>query len=413
MIERQFLTFNELARNPVFNRRQIKKLRDMEPTQSNFSGSPLADLTSRAGLGTDGPTDGRKSSARYEVFWYWERDIQHVVIDRMFTLFSGPNPFREIPYVDFRHIPIKREFYGIGLVDSLGTMPRELNDLRNNVQDSVNLRVMIPFGVNRNAGVDVDDLQSLNPHAIVEMNDLNGIKAIEIPDIATTGLRQEAVMKADMDRASGVTDVIRGAATPALPETARGLLGLIAQSNFKFDHLSRRYIRQFNKFYKRAVLIMRLFMDGKRMVRIKRSSRVEYQSIDAGALMEEDFDITPNVAPAQGNNAALAAQIGQILPLLIQLEGQRGGRYNIPELVKILIKSLNLGIEHEIVRDDDEFEKMQAERDAKVQFRQTDREHQMLVTNGSMPNVSGTDDPEVHIRQHLTFQESFGAGLTQ
>jgi hypothetical protein len=132
-----------------------------------------------------------------------------------------------------RYIPIQHELYGVGIPEVSESLQEELNTVRNQRMDNVNLIINRMFVVNKYADVDFDSLVSF-PGNVILSNDVEAIKPLDTRDITKSAYEEEDIIKRDIDNATGEWEYSRGA-TPPRRETATGIVRLQQASNIRFD----------------------------------------------------------------------------------------------------------------------------------------------------------------------------------
>ena len=169
-----------------------------------------------------------------EVLEYWDRDNIYIIGGRQEVLKKEKNPFgRLLPFIMARYIPIQHELYGVGIPEVSESLQEELNTVRNQRMDNVNLIINRMFVVNKYADVDFDSLVSF-PGNVILSNDVEAIKPLDTRDITKSAYEEEDIIKRDIDNATGEWEYSRGA-TPPRRETATGIVRLQQASNIRFD----------------------------------------------------------------------------------------------------------------------------------------------------------------------------------
>lgn len=169
-----------------------------------------------------------------EVLEYWDRDKIIVVGAKNFVLKVEDNPFKGLlPFIMARYIPVQHELYGIGIPEVSENLQEELNSVRNQRMDNVNLIINRMWIANKYADIDFDNMISY-PGNIITSNDVNAIKPLDTRDVTKSAYTEEEIIKRDIDNATGEWEYSRGA-TPPRRETATGIVRLQQASNLRFD----------------------------------------------------------------------------------------------------------------------------------------------------------------------------------
>uniref|UniRef100_A0A6M3ILF7 Putative head tail connector protein n=1 Tax=viral metagenome TaxID=1070528 RepID=A0A6M3ILF7_9ZZZZ len=169
-----------------------------------------------------------------EVLEYWDRDYIYTVGARRELLKKEKNPFGGLlPFIMARYVPVQQELYGIGIPEIAESLQEELNDVRNQRMDNVNLIINRMFIANKYADIDFDSLISY-PGNVILSNDINAIRDLTTPDVTQSAYREEEIIKRDIDSATGEYPYSAGE-PPQRRETATGIVKLQQASNIRFD----------------------------------------------------------------------------------------------------------------------------------------------------------------------------------
>jgi hypothetical protein len=169
-----------------------------------------------------------------EVLEYWDRDQIITVGARSVILKQEKNPFHGLlPFVMARYIPVQHELYGIGIPEIAQTLQEELNTVRNQRMDNVNLIINRMFVANKYADINFDQLVSY-PGNIILTNDVNAVVPLDTRDITKSAYQEEEIIKRDIDNAVGEYEYSRGALPPR-KETATGIVRLQQAASVRFD----------------------------------------------------------------------------------------------------------------------------------------------------------------------------------
>jgi hypothetical protein len=169
-----------------------------------------------------------------EVLEYWDKDKIIVVGARNFVLKIEDNPFQGLlPFIMARYIPVQHELYGIGVPEVSENLQEELNSVRNQRMDNVNLIINRMWIANKYADIDFDNMVSY-PGNVILSNDINAIKPLVTLDVTKSSYQEEEVIKKDMDMATGEFAYGRGE-PPQRRETATGIVRLQQATNIRFD----------------------------------------------------------------------------------------------------------------------------------------------------------------------------------
>jgi hypothetical protein len=169
-----------------------------------------------------------------EVLEYWDREKIYTIGARHVVLKEENNPFNGlIPFIMSRYCPVQHELYGIGIPEMAESLQEELNTVRNQRMDNVNIIINRMFIANKYADIDFDQLVSY-PGNVILTNDINAIKPLDTNDVTKSAYLEEETIKRDIENATGEWGYSRGE-TPARRETATGIVRLQQATNIRFD----------------------------------------------------------------------------------------------------------------------------------------------------------------------------------
>jgi len=169
-----------------------------------------------------------------EVLEYWDRDKIYVIGGRKVILKEEDNPFSGLlPYIMARYVPVQHELYGIGIPEVAESLQEELNTVRNQRMDNVNLIINRMFVAHKYADIDFDQLVSY-PGNVILTNNMDAVKPLDTRDITKSAYMEEEIIKRDIDNATGEFAYSRGEA-PERRETATGIVRLQQAANIRFD----------------------------------------------------------------------------------------------------------------------------------------------------------------------------------
>lgn len=169
-----------------------------------------------------------------EVLEYWDREKIYTIGARNTVLKEEDNPLGGLlPFIMARYVPVQHELYGVGIPEIAETLQEELNTVRNQRMDNVNLIINRMFIANKYADIDFDQLVSY-PGNVILTNDVDAIKPLTTADITKSAYQEEEIIKRDIDNATGEWEYSRGA-TPPRRETATGIVRLQQASTVRFD----------------------------------------------------------------------------------------------------------------------------------------------------------------------------------
>lgn len=163
------------------------------------------------GLGQGGARDGADIHEVWEVHCRTSQKVV-TIIDRKWIVAIIDNPYwhRELPFQIYRPIEIEHQFVGVSVIDPIEDLQRELDMLRTDRRWNAMLKLHQTYAYND--GV-VDPAQiKIGPGRLIPVNgdprDL--LVPLTVGDIPNSGYQEEAALRADIERTSGVDDTVAG-----------------------------------------------------------------------------------------------------------------------------------------------------------------------------------------------------------
>ena len=172
-------------------------------------------------------------TSMHEVLELWTNDRVIILVDRQHVIRNEPNPYGYQPFIRIVDQNIPLEFYGIGEVEGQEDHQLSANDLRNQfMQTSFNIS-QPSYICSRFADINSSQLVA-RPSGRIDTDDMAGIQPLRInPQLLNILLQAEGTVKEDMERRSGVFDLIRGERTRG-EETATEILSRGENANARF-----------------------------------------------------------------------------------------------------------------------------------------------------------------------------------
>lgn len=181
----------------------------------------------------------------HEVWEYWSADKVIVVLDRHLPVASGPPGaiywHGDAPFQLFRPTEVMHEMVGIGEIEAIEDLQLEMNEMRTQRRDNAMLVMQRPFAYFEGF-LDPKDMD-FSAAAFWPMSGPPSEILFPIPlqDIPFSSYRESEEMKADADRASGISDTVMGGADTGAPETATGVQMVQAAAGARIAFKTRRF----------------------------------------------------------------------------------------------------------------------------------------------------------------------------
>lgn len=293
------------------------------------------DKTSRTtALGTTDPQNVSGDSdkeANIELIEYWEDDRVVTVANRRVIIRDEKNPFAhgKKPFVIFIDQSVPKEFCGIGELEPIETLQKELNDMRNQRMDNASLILNRMWLVQNGANVDEDELVS-DVGGIIHTDKIEGVQALYPPEIPNSSYREETLIKADIQQTTGITDYTKGVASDALAnETATGISMMQEASNARIKLKMMNIEMAIREIGELFISLNKQFIDEETVIRILGEGSPQWLLVKPSEI-KDNFDLLVESAPRLLENDAIAKRQALELfqmfandPLIDQLELRR------------------------------------------------------------------------------------------
>jgi len=220
---------------PVYANTERQEVRSSDDSTEN---SRVERYSSR---GLQAPT--RKNQVELLEFWGKYdidgdgiREEAYVVIANRHTIVKAQaNPFhhQKRPIIRSVLFPVPKEWYGIGLVEPVISQVHELNTLRRQRIDNINLVLNRMWQASTIADVDLETLISA-PGNIVLTDTMDAVKPLETPDVTSSAYNEANQVQMDIERATVPPSAQGNTTSGQLGRTARGAQLIIGQALEKF-----------------------------------------------------------------------------------------------------------------------------------------------------------------------------------
>jgi hypothetical protein len=186
-----------------------------------------------AGMSSNQAATTNPEDELYEVHYYYEDDVQAIIINRSYLARDGENPFyhRKKPYVSDTYTKLPGEFYGIGIIEMIEDQHDELNAERNQRIDYRSMSLRRQFTQRRGAEITPKNW-TYKQHGRIMVDEHDDIKQMEVPTIDGSTFSQEQTIKQDMQDTTGAHDVVMG--TSSTGETATTTMSKDNNASMRF-----------------------------------------------------------------------------------------------------------------------------------------------------------------------------------
>jgi hypothetical protein len=208
------------TKNTLSESRQVRN--SMRGLQTGYVDSNQVELLTRWGL-CDLDGDGIREETLI------------VIANRKYLLRAMPNPFdhQKRPILKSTLFPVPLEWFGIGLIEPIIPLQHELNTIRRQRLDNVNLILNRMWKVNSFADIDMETLVS-SPNGIILTDDMNAVEALETANVTQDAYNEAALIQNDIDSATTPKSVQGTPNSGSLGRTAKGAQLIIGQALEKF-----------------------------------------------------------------------------------------------------------------------------------------------------------------------------------
>lgn len=144
----------------------------------------------------------------HELIEYHNGDSVFMVLDRQVLVQTGENPCQEMPFQIYRPTPLNHQLVGIGALEPLQHLQRELDTLRSQRRDLVTLALCAGFAYDASA-VDPNDLE-FGPAAAIEVDGdpRQALMPLTVKDVPGAGYQEEQAILQNFNDIAGITDAL-------------------------------------------------------------------------------------------------------------------------------------------------------------------------------------------------------------
>lgn len=161
-----------------------------------------------SGFNTSNYTAGGAQDGIHELIEYHNGDTVLKVLDRKVLVETGENPCKEMPFQIYRPTPLEHQLVGIGALEPLEHLQRELDTLRSQRRDLVTLALCAGYAYDASA-VDPNDLE-FGPAAAIEVDGdpRQALMPLSVKDVPGAGYQEEQAILQNFNDVAGLTDAL-------------------------------------------------------------------------------------------------------------------------------------------------------------------------------------------------------------
>jgi len=211
-----------------------------------------------------------------------------------------------VPFVAFQDDIMPNDFWAIGEVEPLVALQDELDTLRNQRIDNRKLITNHMWLVDKTKGINWEDFVS-RPGGIIECDDVNAVKPLPVNDTTQNTVQEEAIIKQDMDRTSGVFPGMMGqiqkpmGATGDVNQTARGFLASLEQAGTKMQYKLDNLDDAIRELGRKMLKMNQKYISREQVIRIVGKSGIQFEKIPVEAIRKE-YDLFVEGGSTQPQN---------------------------------------------------------------------------------------------------------------
>jgi hypothetical protein len=263
----------------------------------------------RAAQGLTG--DGDRREDIHEVWELHDGRTVVTIVDRRWVVRVIENPFWNwrLPFHIYRPIEVEHRFVGVGVIDPIEDLQRELNWLRTDRRWNAMLKLHATYAYND--GVVDPALLKVGPGNLIPVNgDPRGlIEELAVGDIPNSGYQEESNLQRDIERTTGVDDTVAGSeGGGGASATATGVQLVQAAAGLRIQAYTRRLELELCKPESQHWLALNQQMWRERKIRVPAEPTVmdpdrrwTWRTVDPSGVAGE-FDVIPDGGATQPDN---------------------------------------------------------------------------------------------------------------
>ena len=165
-----------------------------------------------------------KSNRMHEVLEYHDRDNVYTLLDGQVLVQNEENPFHhgDLPFAIFRPTIIPHEFVGIGVVEPVAHLNAELNDIRTKRRQAGELALHPAYFYSRGMIDPADAVTGAGAFIPVLGDPTDVVRPVPFSEPPASSFNEEAALKNDIDRTSGISEEVAGTGETTSSDTATG-----------------------------------------------------------------------------------------------------------------------------------------------------------------------------------------------
>lgn len=188
---------------------------------------------------------------RYEILERWglkdldddgiQEETLITILDGKYVIRADENPFhhQKRPLIKSVLFSVPKEWFGIGLVEPVIPLVHELNTLRRQRLDNINLAINSMWSVNAFADIELGTVVSTPGGILLRGDNPNDIMRLPIEDVTDSAYTEASVVQTDIENTTAPKAMQGTPSSGSLGRTARGAQMIIGQALEKFGLVTR------------------------------------------------------------------------------------------------------------------------------------------------------------------------------
>lgn len=222
-------------------------------------------------------------------------------------------PIDDNPYFSWTPIPIPHRWFGLSVHDIAGDIQKIKTTLLRGALDSVYLSVAPRTMANKN--VNLSDLLTVRPGAVVRVNSTNAIGGdavpIVTPDMSGSAMAMMEAVDQMSEARTGVTRHAQGMDPDALNKTATGIKLMQNAASIRKEQIARNLGRGLEQMFRKIYRLVVSEQDGPRSIHTGKGKFKEYDP----SQWPPEAKIKVHVGNGSGDRESQIGQLMQILGL--------------------------------------------------------------------------------------------------
>jgi hypothetical protein len=241
------------------------------------------------GLPTTNSDNTNSEDNLYEVIRYWEDNKCVMIINRGYIAKDGENPFhhKKKPYVKEVYTEVPREFYGMGVIESIEDLQDELNTERNMRIDFRAFSLRRMWKVRRGANINRAQLK-WRQGGIIVVDQMDDIGEVTVDSKIGDSFNQEEIIKKDIQDTTGAHDVVMGTSTSS--ETATTTMTKDNNASMRFKDVIDNVERLLVGVSRFMIKLNQQYIDDTKVLRVTGEDGDEWDEISPEEIQGE-FDL--------------------------------------------------------------------------------------------------------------------------